>query len=316
LFDENGFRDLEMKKNYNKDKFTMGMFNDYLSNKIQQIFNKFISSKMLNFVFYSNFKIKKDVIIIILKLLRHDICSPENIEKIPEEDNYNISVGLFDIIFHKFFKNKVEVVNIEIKDDISNTFKNVNDIYDNIIRSVFYGYEIFYMYAIIRNQLFEYSTKYTFKLPNNSYIIYDVTKKILIIRFGNYEKHNFPKEKLTICQQCRKKEICSSSDHKQYKVNSFCIINTFLRCYPAELIKFDYEKLTKNVEKLIFINSEFHEFMFDRLLETAKNQKEKKIEYHCLNSDKTKFEQENFEFVPIEKESEYSFDQIYVKFLG
>jgi len=51
--------------------------------------------------------------------------------------------------------------------------------------------------------------------------------------------------------------------------------------------------------------------MIDRLLELSEKQKEKKIEYHCLDSKTSKkIIQENFEFIPVIKE-EYSFDQIF-----
>jgi len=87
--------------------------------------------------------------------------------------------------------------------------------------------------------------------------------------------------------------------------------------YPARLIRYNYKILTEDVEKLIVINSVFLDFMFDQLLETSKNQKEKEIEYHCFNSIEMKFKQENFKFIPVEKEKEqeYSFDQIHLKYL-
>jgi len=57
--------------------------------------------------------------------------------------------------------------------------------------------------------------------------------------------------------------------------------------------------------------------MFDLFWEISNNQKDKKIEYHCLDPNKVKkIERENFEFVPVEKEQEYSFEQIHFKYFG
>jgi len=139
---------------------------------------------------------------------------------------------------------------------------------------------------------FKIFEKFTFKTPNN-YIIYDGKQKMLFIRFGNCEKYNFLKSKIF------SDEVWS----KEYEIN---------------LTEYHYVKLTKNIEKFFVISSEIYNSMFDQLLNLSKKEKEKEIEYHCFDSSKVKFEQENFKYVPVEKENEqeYSFKQIHFKYFG
>jgi len=163
----------------------------------------------------------------------------------------------------KLLKDKVKIVNIEIK-DICNRIVNidVDACFDN---------EIFVMNEIIIHQTFIHFKTFTIKGPNNMYLIYDENKKILIIRFGNYEKYNFPINKISICQQCSKKyKICSNKYHKQYFINCFSSwgqMSYLNNHYPAILNNYKFEKLlNKKIEKLIIVTSVFHDFMFDQLL--------------------------------------------------
>jgi len=210
-----------------------------------------------------------------------------------------------------FTANKIKNVNIVIKD--------ICDRIENIDTDTIFLTEIKEIKDMIHYRTFEHFEKLTFKAPNNTYLIYDKNKKLLIIRFGNYEKYNFPMEKTSIClKNCKYLNECININHKRYYIYGFkcnCII-FFYNIYPASLVQYDYEKMTKNIEKLIIISSEFYDFMFDLLLDLSK--KDKKIEYHCLDSSKKKFEQENFEFVPVEKEKEqeYTFEQMHFKHFG
>jgi len=225
-------------------------------------------------------------------------------------------IGIINIYLTNFedylciLKNKIKNVNIEIK-DVCNRIENIHP-------RIFFQLEINMLHRIIYYKSFEDFKKFTFNAPNNTYLIYDENKKILIIRFGNYEKYNFSLENKKISQDSY---IYDTLHYKQYFVNSFThrshSTKRLFDYYPSMLAEYKYEKLTKKVEKLIIICSEFHEFMFDLFWEISNNQKDKKIEYHCLDPNKVKkIERENFEFVPVEKEQEYSFEQIHFKYFG
>lgn len=271
---------------------------------------------------FKNFLILNKLTIIFNPLVCVDF---EDIPKyILSKNNFNQKIfGIFigfriflNIINYLKLSNiKIKIINIKIK-DCYNKIKNLN-------ANIFLENEIETLSRLIKYQYFNFFEKFTFNAPNNTYLIYDENKKILIIRFGNYEKYNLTIKKISICKECQYYYFCFNNNHKQYTIN--CFRNIYMDSdihiyylYPIKLFMNDYKKLLKDkIEKLIIISSEYYEFVFDQLLETSIQKKDKKIEYHCLESDKTKFEQENFSFVPVEKENEpeYSFDQIYFNFL-
>jgi len=286
--------------------FDLKIYYEYISDIIKKIFKKIISLNALNIIYDPLIYVKSEYPIYILskKLFTNN-------------EDQKIS-GLLNPYFFGFntyllkLKNRIKIVNIEIKD--------VSDRIENIDQNVFLNYEIEDIYGIFLYYTFRLFEKFTFNAPNNTYIIYDKYKKLLIIRFGHYGKYNFPKDKISICQLCSKERIfCSTINHKQYIINSFRNSNVFIyKYYPAGLINLDFEKIIENIEKLIIISSEFYEFMFDQLLEISKKQKEKKIKYYCLEPSKTETKQKNFKFKIIEKEKEqkYSFKQMHFKFFG
>jgi len=267
--------------------FNMDQFYDYRYDKFIKLFEKISYVNKLNYIF--------DPLLVV------------------KDQNYYISI--YETFLFSY-GSKIKILNILIKD--------VCDRIENIDSHIFFYTEIGYIFSLFsqfNHKIFDKYEKFTFKTPNNAYFIFDKNKKLLVFRFGNYDKYNFPLEKISICNDCIKEQkICLNSDHKQYFSNCFSTFKSeyIYNYYPVGLIELNYESIIEKVEKLIFISSEFHDFMFDNLLETSKNQKDKKIEYHCLNSNKTKFEQENFEFVPVEKEKEqeYSFEQIHFKYFG
>jgi len=281
----------QCRKEYSKEYFS------YLIKKYSQIFNKITFVNTLNFVLDpllyvdlhgSRYPSK-------IYILSNNIFIDNEDYKISGLINY-YSSNLDNYLY--VLKHKIKNINIEIKD--------VCDRIENINPKIIFQLEITMIYEIIFFRNFEDFKKFTFKAPNNTYIIYDENKKLLIIRFGDYEKYNFSKMKTFACQDCGvdSTNICSNDSHKQYFVNCFTYLNEHCRIlsyYPAGLILLDYKIITEKVEKLIIISSEFHDFMYDQLLETSKNQKDKKIEYHCLETNKTKFKQINFKFVPVEK---------------
>jgi len=276
---------IDLSQKYDFEQYAPTKINSYMIKKYSYISKKII---FLNILYFS------------FNYLRY--LKPN---KIPID--FFISEFLWEL------ENKVKIVNIK--------FKDIYNITKSIDQHTFYETEILNMINLLFYQKFCYFEKLTFQGLNNTYFIYDENKKILIIRFGNYEKYNFPMEKIFICRKYNDEHaICTNRYHKQYLTNSFICgkSNWIFVHYPACLIEYNYEKLINKVKKLIVISSEFHDFMFDQLLETAKNRKEKEIEYHSLDSSKTKFEQENFEFVPVEKEKEheYSFEQIHFKYFG
>jgi len=309
LFDKNGIRVGPEIITVRKYKY-IKEYSFYLKDKYKKIFNKITFANTFNFIYDP--------------LLYVDIYKiPNYTKKYILSDNVfadNEDCKIIGVINHfssyledylYMIKNKIKNVNIEIKD--------VCDRIENIDPDLFFNLEIDKIKNIINYRLFEHFKKFTFEAPNNTYLIYDENKKLLIIRFGNYEKYNFPMEKISICkEECRYFDDCFN--HRRYYINSFELVNSkfVLNYYPARLFEYKYEKLTERVEKLIIISSEFHDFMFDRLLKHSEKEKEKEIKYYCLDPNKVKVERENFEFVPVEKENEheYSFEQIHFKYFG
>jgi len=270
-----------------KNKINNILFDKNIIKKCKKIFKKITSLNTLNFIFEISMYVDART----------------------KNGNKYCLFSLFEFVFWANYLPQKKTLNIEIK-----------YVCENIYQETFLDFEIDKTYNILINSSYTCYEKFTFNMPNNNYIIYDKNKKLLIIRFGNYEKYNFPMAIKTICNKYNKDEFgfCSNSKHKQYHVNSFSIrFNWWLGdFYPARLIMIDYKKLTENVKKLIVISSEYHDFMFDQLLKTSKSRK--KIEYHCFDSSKMKFEQKYFKFVPVEKEKvqEYSFKQIHFKYFG
>jgi len=305
LSDKNEFC-LVMKDNKEQENFTTNEYTNYIIEKICRFFIENASLNVLNFIFDSSLLIKKK---------SKDLMSNDDIIINGDRKMYETIIGWFSVcgICLLYYKINFKIVNIRIKD--------VFDQIENINQNIFLNFEIEDIYKLFHFQIFKLFKKFTLKEPNNTYIIYDENKKLFIIRFGNYEKYNFLREKTSTCQNCIiKDKICLNINHKQYSVDIFKHDNDYLyKYYPAGLIELNFNRLfTKNVKKLIVISSEFHDFMFDHLLETSKNQKRKKIEYHCFDPNKTKFERKNFKYVPVEKEKEqeYSFDQMHFKYFG
>jgi len=226
-------------------------------------------------------------------------------------NNYFFSLFIRKIIFDVI---KTNIINIEIKD--------VFDKIENFNQNIFFHDEIFHVSDLIHYKSFKYSERFTCKLPNNNYLIFDRDKKILIIRYGNYDKYNLTHEEILICQNCNEKmKICSNDDHNQYRVNCFKYLSVFdlYTYYPAEIIEHDYEKLLEEIDKLTIISYDFYEFVFDKLLNISKKQKDKNIQYFCFKQKESEIScRENFSFQIINKEKEldYSFDQIHFKHFG
>jgi len=304
--DKNGFRmGPEFETNYREEYARE--YSSYLKRKYKKILNEITFANTLNFIYDP-----------LLYINRDDI--PKHSKKYILSNNLFASNYAWKIIgiINNFFSNLEDYLYISknITKNANIVIKDVNDRIENIDPDLFFNLEIDMIHDLLKYRSFECFKKFTFKAPNNTYLIYDENKKLLIIRFGNYEKYNFPMTEISIRRP-------SNVYHFAYLNNSVnYYINCLMRCdksichnsfYPAKLFDYDYENLTKKVEKLIVISFEFHEFMFDRLLVTSNYQK-KKIEYHCFDSSKKKSKRKNFKFVPIEKEQEYSFEQMHFKY--
>jgi len=288
--------------------FFISKYNVIIYQKFENILKNLSFLNKLNIIF-------NPLLFVNSEDLPQDFLSKNNFDKKIFGLIIEIRFFLSLIKYLKLSNIKIKIINIGIK-DCYNKIKNIN-------ANIFLENEIETLSRLIKYQLFKFFEKFTFNAPNNTYLIYDENKKILIIRFGHYEKYNLILEKINICKECQYYYyFCSNNSHKHYTTN--CFRNIYMDSdgpiyyfYPIKLIMNDYKKLlTENkIEKLIIISSEYYEFIFDQLLEVSLNKKEKKIEYHCLDPSKTKFEQENFSFVPIEKEKEkdYSFNQNYFK---
>jgi len=286
-------------------KFSLKLCN-YLNEEFPKIFNKITFVNTLNIIYDPLLYIKLDESPYLSKIyiLSDNIFTDNEDQKITGLINRDYLS--FQSYLH-YCLNKTKNINIKIK-DVCNRIENIDP-------EIFFKLEIGIMDELIYYQAFEDFEKFTFNAPNNAYIIYNENKKILIIRFGNYEKYNFPMKKKLIGQISNNTLI-----NKHYLVNCFMRNNSnfIVNFYPARLIRYDYEKATEKVETLIIISSELYVFMFDQLLEFSKKETQKKIKYHCFNSSEMKSEQENFEFVSVEKEKEqeYTFEQMHFKHFG
>jgi len=275
----------------------------FMDNYLDSLVN-FCSIKILNFIFDPLLFIKYEKTP--QYILSSDLFNNENINIFGTIYNFS------NFIYHlKNFKIKIKIVNLK--------FKNIYNRIENFDHKVF-NEEIKIIRYLMICKTFQNFERFTFNAPNNTYLIYDENKKILIIRFGDYEKYNFPSKNVNICKKCNiRSKYCLNISHKQYPVNVICYYSRFEfeDCYPAKLIRNKYKNLlTKKVKKLIIISLTFYEFIFEQLLEISLQKREKEIEYHCLDTSKEQFKQENFEFVPIEKEKEqeYLFEQMRFKF--
>jgi len=311
IIDENGFycnKDTNTSIYYNDNNLVVYRYVEYIFEKFKKFLNNILSLNTLNVVFNSLILINTENNIYKKYILSENFI--KNNQKVSGIIYYNLFLN-FNNYFEFFKKFKIKVLNIKVINNY-NIIKNIDE-------NFFFNNEILMLSEIIINQTFINFEKFTFNAPNNTYLIYDQIKKLLIIRYGNYEKYNLPSETTHICQICSKNfRFCGDHNHKHYNIKCFKSLcyETFYDFYPARLIRINYDKLLKikTVEKLIIISTEFYEFIFDQLLETS-NQ-EKYVEYYCLDQSKTeKITRGNFVFVPVQKEKEkYYFDTMHFSF--
>lgn len=193
-------------------------------------------------------------------------------------------------------KPKIKYLNIKLKDyhDRIDDNKEINHS----------DYEIIMLHQFISKNMYEYFLKFSFDAPNNAYIIYDQNKKILIIRYGNYERCKLPRKLINICKKChleRSFHITTCNSKKYYTFNWFD--------FPYHLIKinFSFFFTNKKINKLFIISSEFHEYLFDTLSKTSRMGTTK---YFCFDKTQIPKLKNNFEFILVE-EKEFSFENIY-----
>jgi len=293
--DENGFR-MGPKIVTKRLENYVNEYSLYLKEKYRKIFNKITFANTLNYIYNPLLYVNRNE----SQYPSQTYILSNNLFVDNEDHKITGIINYYPWILEDYLcisKNKTKNVNIVIKD--------VFDRIENIDQKLFEDLELI-LFEIIYYNLFRKYKKFTFKAPFNTYLIYDENKKLLIIRFGDHEKYNFPVRKMVLDPCGRYSSVTSNIE-----------INTG-NYHPTLAFEYYYENFTKNVEKLIVISFEFHSFIFDRLLDTARIQK--KIEYHCFDSSKKKFEKENFKFVPIEKEKEqeqeqeYSFEQMHFKY--
>lgn len=302
--------------------------------------------KIINFI--SNFSSISSLNIIFNPLLNfkdfsylkyYDYCLSKPLKR----ENINVQEIFIDFLLANspYFNKLMVLINIKTN-NLNIKIKDFCDKLENIYYFHFFNIEISNLSELINNLLFIKFEKFTYNGPNSTYIIYDQNEKILIIRYGNYKKYKFSYEKIIgyhhlggqmvgkyyyythktipICRVCCKDDsICKNKLHYKYIVN--CFKNHYYHrnirnFYPAILILDDYDKLFSigQIEKLVIISNDFYQFVFDKLLDTSKLiQKEKIIQYHCLNQNKKTFIQNNFAFLAIDKKQEnnYSFNQMY-----
>jgi len=288
--DKNGFRTVPEIVTNDRDIYA-NKYSYYIIQKYQKICNKILFVNTLNFIFDPLVYVDLESLYYSKKyILSNNVFIDNEDHKITGILTYTTS-NLDSYL--RISKNKIKNANIKIKE--------VCDRIEYIDQKLFFQLDSILFEIIYFNSFRKYK-KFTFKALFNTYLIYDENKKLLIIRFGDHEKYNIPTEIMVSCPRGFYPSVTSNIE-----------LNTG-NYHPARVFEYHYKNLTKNVEKLIVISFEFHNFIFDRFLGISTIQK--KFEYHCFDSSKKKFEQENFKFVPIEKEKEqeYSFEQMHFKY--
>jgi len=164
--------------------------------------------------------------------------------------------------------------------------------------------------------LFETLNEISFNDSNNTYFIYNKTKKNLIIRYRDYECIPPDPINITFGECGFKKNYTFNCLHtKKYDNDYFNFYHVSI--YPNSIYEnFTYFIKKTGIEKLTIISTNFYEYMFDQFLNLSKRNKKTNIIYHCFdNCKKEKIVDDNFSFIPVEKEKEqeYSFDQMYFK---
>jgi len=253
---------LKIKKTYST------IYYEYIFQKINDIVDKMSSLNTLNFVFDSLIFVKDDF------FFEHTYYILSKKLFVNNEDH-----NIYGRTCYFSFEFVDHLISLNVK-DVNIKFKDIYYQIEKIDKKIFFRIEITYLEDLLILRSFRFFKKFTFNAPNNTYLIYDENEKLLIIRFGNYEKYNLPLIEISICQECKNNFGICLGNHKQYLVKCFCdnfIPGTY---YPANLIRYDFRKLlSKKVKKLIIISYEYHEFMFDQLYAVSKKTK-CKIKYY------------------------------------
>jgi len=299
LFNENGFPVGISYNFFDREYNFMSLeLNKYLIKKFKNFFNYISNLDILNIVF--------DGLVYIYrtnkKFLRYFLS-----KKTIKNNTDQKIIGTIDYFLFFLFINHLNVIKHKIK-FVNFYIKNIYNRLENIDPNVFFENEIEMLSKLIRCQIFVNFEKFTFFAPNNTYLIYNRDKKLLVVRYGNYKKYNLSLELIDytfLDPNNESRFLC-----KNYFINCFkrdAIKDIACDYYPA-MILFDFfwfEYLFANgqIDKLIIINFNFYDFIFDQLLEISKRQKEKKIEYHCLDQSQKIIDQENFKFISVAKEN-------------
>jgi len=255
----------------------------------------------------------------IFKLSKNVIS--ENKKSIVGVINYQLH-DIIDFVFLNSFTTLNKIVHIKIKD-----YCNRIDEKEKIEGYIFFINEIEILQRIIKLKRYLMFSKFSFTAPNDTYLIYDRNKKLLIIRFGHYERYNLVHESINICHCFENSCLLRfmNHSHKIYTLNCFysknlnpSIHNQKIYCYsyyglpiiyPAILISINYEFILRfgTIENLIIISNDFYEFIFDDLLKVSNNL-DINVKYFSLDRNKTKkIKQNKFEFIPVEEKDQQNF---------
>jgi len=166
--------------------FFISKYNVIIYQKFENILKNLSFLNKLNIIF-------NPLLFVNSEDLPQDFLSKNNFDKKIFGLIIEIRFFLSLIKYLKLSNIKIKIINIGIK-DCYNKIKNIN-------ANIFLENEIETLSRLIKYQLFKFFEKFTFNAPNNTYLIYDENKKILIIRFGHYEKYNLILEKINICKK-------------------------------------------------------------------------------------------------------------------
>lgn len=320
MYDKNGFcisKFNEIFKSLSFDnKDLINEFDNFIFNKFKKLLDHLLFLKTfdtINLIFDPLIYVEEEKnFIYSYKLSKNFFVRNKNCEIVGVISNYYLKLSEYLFLKNKkyeIFKN----INFKIKN-----YSNRIDKSETIKTDVFFENEIEMIRKIFYSKNIILLNNISFNDSNDTYFIYNKTKKFLIIRYRDYECIPSNPINFTFGEyyNSKKNYTISCLNIKNYDKRKNLDFNCILSIYPNSIYcNFSYFIDYTKIEKLIIISTRYYEFMFDQFLDISKIKKIN-IEYHCLDSNKMeKIVKDNFSFIPVKKEQEqeYSFDQMYFK---
>lgn len=277
----NGYYNKKIEHFINAIKKKHIILYNYFDDQFYRLFERLLNINSITFI----------IDLLFYDKIKSDYRTQYKLFKTVIENNFDNSIvgSLYDILLYDINwnvndmiqKHKLKILNIYIKD-----FEDrIDD--TKYIKYEYYGLNYIYTYSYI----YEYVEKFSLKLPNDAYVIYNKNEKVLIIRYGNYKKSN--KFEL-ICNNCYNIMYfcnCKCKKKEYFELNLYQYPYDFFKFYKLPFLK------THQI-KLYIITDEYQEIIFKFFSELSKDI-DIIIVYYCFDSSKIKTIIEKFEFIPL-----------------